>query len=441
MKKKTNLRVTRLIDVMLCFLAIACLLPAGCGKPSAEVSKETKATEGDKNKSQKDQKNQKQLSKANPKENPQPKKNLVKKETPKGKSNQPNTTPENPEKQLQLLQKQEEKLINTLQKKNPGYKPPEALMKYEMKNAEILCMVYSPVDSRLIAVSGLEKNAELLNLETGKVVVLQDLPARPANLAFTPDGKYVAVAAGNKVHLWNPVSNQVERTFDLKYGFEAVTVTGDGKSLIGGGHPPIAIPQTVPNLKQWDLHTGKETRTFPTQTSSVLTLAASGNGNWLAVGLDVGFGGKNLRRLALWNLKTKAEENTYLKKDFIRSLAFSPDNSTLAIGYSRADDTRGVSLIDLKSGAITPFGKNHDGGINALFFSPDGKYLFVGYTLGKGPALRIWELESGEVKGRFGSTVDVNGDPMALSPGGKILATRGFFERKLQIWRVADLMK
>jgi len=88
------------------------------------------------------------------------------------------------------------------------------------------------------------------------------------------------------------------------------------------------------------------------------------------------------------------------------------------------DDTQG----GLPEGAIARLGK---GGINIMRFSPNGKHLAVGTSIG----VWLYNVESGKETVLTQESVGFFG-PLAFSSDGKILATKKFVDPVIQLWNL-----
>jgi WD40 repeat protein len=112
----------------------------------------------------------------------------------------------------------------------------------------------------------------------------------------------------------------------------------------------------------------------------------------------------------------------------INALAFSPSDNYLAVarhGEVELCSPDNLKLIHKLSG--------HKGNVNALAFSPDGKWLFAA---GGEPVLlgevRQWKIEDGSLERVLEGHKDAIYS-LALSPDGKTLAT-GSYDQKIKIW-------
>jgi WD40 repeat protein len=110
---------------------------------------------------------------------------------------------------------------------------------------------------------------------------------------------------------------------------------------------------------------------------------------------------------------------------WVTSLAFSPDDKTLAAG---AKD--GVQLIDVESKSIRRELSTKSGQVRAVAFSPDGKLLASGGY----QRLTLWNADSGEVvrelKGHRGYVTSV-----AFSPNGRLLAS-ACEDEAARVWKL-----
>jgi WD40 repeat protein len=135
----------------------------------------------------------------------------------------------------------------------------------------------------------------------------------------------------------------------------------------------------------------------------------------------------------VWDTRTKRAlwevgRDMYSRID---SVAFSPDATTVASG----DLDGNVKLRGARTGALFWAGK-HDGRVNALAFSPDGRILATGVgRCGAGDALiQFWDAETGKV---LRQSISAHGDQVygvAFSPDGETLASRGHDDESIKLW-------
>jgi len=111
----------------------------------------------------------------------------------------------------------------------------------------------------------------------------------------------------------------------------------------------------------------------------------------------------------------------------VEALAFSPDGKALAAGGM--DDT--VRVRDLATGAILRE-LRIDSHVRALAFSRDGKSLAVGC---QDKTVRLWPGPEGDAPAKLG-TFRKEVIQVAFSPDGRTLACTGVYDDKARFWDV-----
>lgn len=114
-------------------------------------------------------------------------------------------------------------------------------------------------DGKTVALGGLDGDVRLLDIRSGRTVGELRLGARTiGSLAYSPDGKRLAVAASNEIQLWDlPSAREVASLrghTDLVLG---VQFSPDGRTLISR-----SLDGTV---REWEPSTGRELQVFRLQ--------------------------------------------------------------------------------------------------------------------------------------------------------------------------------
>ena len=100
----------------------------------------------------------------------------------------------------------------------------------------------------------------------------------------------------------------------------------------------------------------------------------------------------------------------------------SADGSVFALGSQEGD----VRLLDLRSGRVRRFAGRHEGSVNAMRFTPDGRTLV---TSGADGALIVWDVASGEIRETLSGHAKGIVYGLDVSPDGRTLYSGGHDER------------
>ncbi len=199
-------------------------------------------------------------------------------------------------------------------------------------------------------------------------------------LAFSPDGKEIAASGYHEVTLWSPADGRLnrrlggtaERVYEIAYspdGKWLATASGDpGQS--GAVTLWIAEPSGG----------GKPARDLLETTDSVFAVAFSPDSKKLAAaGAD--------RAIRVWEVDSGRQIALIEDHaDWILDVAFSPDGNRLA--SASRDKTCKVFDIAKKESLVTF--PTHAQPVNCVSFSPDGKVVVSG---GDDNSIRFWTAE------------------------------------------------
>jgi WD40 repeat protein len=196
-------------------------------------------------------------------------------------------------------------------------------------------MVWS-ADGKRVAVVDLDGNVFVLEASSQKLLHKMQNPTRGlfGRLAIAPDGKTIAVGAGN-------------------------------------------CSQVV----FWNLETGAKIRSLPAP-KTISALAFSPDGRWLAAGCGHADG-----RILLWNLAEEGPPRVLEgHENYVLGLCFHPDSKRLA--SSGEDKT--VRIWDVIEGREIVALREHAGGVTDVAFSPDGRNMA---TASRDKRVVIWHSE------------------------------------------------
>jgi hypothetical protein len=287
-----------------------------------------------------------------------------------------------------------------------------------------------------------------------------DVPQAVYSLAFSADGKQLAVQAGNRLYLWNTATGK--EICRISEGLHP----GEWSMAFSPDARVIYAPLIDSSVAAWEVSSGKLLRQFKGHTATVWCVALSADGKFLASGSEDGTArvwdpatGRELYRLEhdspvwpvafdpegrtlacqgsagmlrLWDVRTGKELTRFATEPNVWPIAFAADGRGLATVPWQGTIVR---LWDLKGKECRSIEIASGTGWN-LAFSPDGRTLASG---GPGSALCLWETSTGRerlrLSGHQGAITAV-----AFSPDGRVVATAGHDNRVL-LWDVTGRLR
>ena len=304
-------------------------------------------------------------------------------------------------------------------------------------------------------------NHQTLSVPTGRV----------HSLAFSPDGKILAFAKGNRIIIWD-----VERETEIRtltghdYAVVSLAFNQDGTLLASGSLGEV--------VKLWDVDNGSEFSTLSRNSDFVqrfdiafspdgLILATVGdekitlwdvnNGTasfvfdgppWFADGIAFSPDGTilasgNVGGIELWTMSNLGQstrlgyaDDSYFNDDpdnlSFSDVAFSPDGSRIASASS--DGT--VRTWDIATGNRINVLSGHANAVSSIAFSPDGRILV---SASDDRAIKLWDVNSGTelatLNGHTDAVIDI-----AFSPDGSWIASAST-DGTVKIWNVNGIAR
>jgi RNA polymerase sigma factor (sigma-70 family) len=245
-----------------------------------------------------------------------------------------------------------------------------------------------------------EDGVRLWDVTHGKALRTFPVKGGGGPLAFSPDGRTLAGAGGDRVvRLWQT------RTGKVRHGLltgrtpvEAVAFSPDGKLLLTTGPEHTLL---------WEAASGKKRGPLPGKTGGAHRLAFAPGGNVLA--LD---GSDHVIRL--WDLAAGKELRRVGRfPDYLRCLVFSPDGKTFA---SVADGSV-IHLWDAATGRPHLDLPGHQERLTSVAYTPDGRTIATAAWDG---TVRLWDARTGAQKRLLGTHLS----RVAVSPDGKYIAAQ-----------------
>ncbi len=291
--------------------------------------------------------------------------------------------------------------------------------------SQIISLEWAP-DGRFLAVSA-GNQLVLVDPLTWEVVVREELPATAPGLAISPDSRYLAAASRDgSLTVWEIGKGDPLRPVEMyslavhRKGANQVAFSPDGMWLASGGNDALARVRRVKD--------GEEVAQIIGGSYAVSDLAFSQDGEWLAIV------NSNLVRLrkpenGVMGLTLQSDQPLFC-------LDLSPDGAWLAAG----DSANRVLLWELQKDAMVRVVGEHNGRagrVEALVwqvdFNPQGDLLA---SAGGDGVVRIWDVAAGvglaSLSGHTGAATSAS-----FSPDGLWLAT-GDLSGSLRIWGIED---
>lgn len=233
------------------------------------------------------------------------------------------------------------------------------------------------------------------------------------SLAFSPDGKTLAVGDGHGVvRFWDTANGQLRATVPAHEGWAfSVGWFADGKRFVSGGKDRLIHVRDAADLT-------KIIRTLRGHDGDVHAVAVTADGSALVSAGD----DKIIRVWDTSNAQTGRVLDGHERQ--IPTIALNPAGTLIASG-SR---DRTIRLWELNSGLATGVITNHKADVLSVKFSPDGRRLASGSY---DQTVRLWDVKTlAPLNVLTGHTYRVYS--VAFAPDGNQLASAG--DKTARLW-------
>ncbi len=261
----------------------------------------------------------------------------------------------------------------------------------------------------------------LFDARSGKATILLRGHAGPVScIAFAPDSTTCASGgADSTVRIWREIDGK--QLFCLQGHtalVSAVTFSPNGKFLVSAGRDGLVI--------LWDLVAGEIRRTFEKRRGIVSCVVFSPDGMTLAA---AGGRPRGKGSIKLWDVMSGEKRGELKENSFVSSVAFTPDEETLASG----NWGKTVSLWDVASEKKLATFKGHTALIQSVAFSPEAKVVASGSA---DCTVRLWHVWTG---GEL-ATMRAHAAPVlsvVFSPDGTTVASSSR-DGTVKFWRTTE---
>ena len=277
------------------------------------------------------------------------------------------------------------------------------------------CIAFSR-DNKHLASAGEDSKTIIWDLSTGRELRTLDAGGMAkSSVAFSPDGKTLAIGSWNNITLWDVSTWSLLFTFlEPSNLVTALTFTPDNKLIVSGDRSG--------KINVWNVSDGKLINSFKAFALNVTGLAVDTSGTIVVAG---GWGDS----LTAWNIQSgNMIYSVPAHHNGITGIALSPDGKTIATaGIYQYSEPR---LWNVYTGKIIrKFDRENSRG--HVVFSKDGRFLFDGGEQGE---IDVWNIATGRVIQSLNCRGSVKS--IALSPDGRKIAVAS--SKYVTMWDIAS---
>jgi WD40 repeat protein len=265
-------------------------------------------------------------------------------------------------------------------------------------------------------VYGVGNFAEVLEVESGKILSQVTFGESVNVVAFAPNMKYAAAAGCDRaeanlcrtslIQVWDPISGQLAAKMTQEGQVTSLHFSSDGKKLVSSGCESFAEDQCQSGgAAIWLAATGEKLWSQTLEGSVVSAMISPDNTNLVTAGNQ---------NIYVWDLAANTGHREIGADISAGSFALSPNGKYIAIGGNGA-----AELLELASGEVLSV-VNHSGYVSTIAFSPDGSLVASGDDLG---SVQVWESASGAIFGTMEHAGSVH--TVAFSPDGRMIVSGG----------------
>ena len=275
------------------------------------------------------------------------------------------------------------------------------------------CLAYSR-DGALVAAVGVDGTVIAWDSTNGRERLRGKVPPESArNIAFSPDGRTVAVAWGNgpasRVDWWDIDTGRAGEPIRPAFAVRAIAFTSDRTLAIGLGDGTVRLWALDPRPPSRELRHGAE----------VWDVAISPDGMTIASAGDD-------HAVRLWRVAEGSETSTLTGHGaLVMSVVYAPDGRSIVTGGFDG----GVRVWDVAAGTSRELKPAHAAPVTAVAVSPDGRMIA---SRGRDSVVRLRDAATGESLRELRVNRGMTGS-LAFTHDSRTLAVAGG-ESGVQLW-------
>jgi WD40 repeat protein len=283
----------------------------------------------------------------------------------------------------------------------PGMHPAERegyTLRYTLRGhgGNVSAVAFS-ADNRTLASGGRDKIVKLWDLQApmgDSLTELHTIPCteRVTSIAFSPDGRLLAIGQTNGIALYNPATGEEVPPFKpTRAAVPGLAFSPDSRHLASAG-------ASDPAIRIWDVAASQTNFEIPCASSPNVSVAISPDGRLIAAPgppvVAAGFTAK-IWEVRDWDAKTSkpAERHTLSGHvGYAWRVTFSRDGRYLATGsWDSTSKIWDLKALEKDPKAEPVMLRGHAGVIYGLAFSPDGRHLATGSGSIRHGEVKVWD--------------------------------------------------
>jgi WD40 repeat protein len=297
---------------------------------------------------------------------------------------------------------------------------PKQVMSFEVQSGvNFDIAVFSP-DDKYVATDAPDNSVAVWEFSSGQQVHKLTGPGKPvASVVFSPDQQSLACAfVGGNFRVWDLKTGKQKLEGHSQIEKPGIAFSSNGK------HLAVGMGESV--TKILDSSTGRPLRTLflPKGIPGLIFFSPDGT-RFFATNDDGYIYSWDLSNGRLLEFGRQAHSNE------VMSFSFSPDGTTLATGSV----DRTIKFWDMATGSELGKILGHGGWVTSLHFSADGQYLLSGDNEG---LIKMWDLSAHEIPFWLPSQAATSISATAFTPENQLFALGRGAEEDLKVWNLSN---